>query len=120
DVDVATQILTVTWDDVGSFFSGNTPNAFQLQLINTGNGDFDVVFRYENIDWADSPNASAGIAGGDGSHFFALPGSGTNSVGAYDTSIGNTGAPGVWEFQVHNGEITTVSHTGSDPITVNS
>src|SRR4029077_12052277 len=54
DVDVATQTLTVTWDDVGSFFSGNTPNAFQLQLIDTGNGDFDVVFRYENIDWADS------------------------------------------------------------------
>jgi len=29
----------------------DNPDAFQLQLINQGNGDFDVVMRYEAINW---------------------------------------------------------------------
>ena len=47
DIDTTTNTFTVTWDDVG-YYSSNTDklNAFQLQLISTGNGNFDIVYRY--------------------------------------------------------------------------
>ena len=53
------------------------PNAFQLQLIDEGNGDFDIVFRYEDITWTKGSgytlDASAGFSSGNGT-FFQLPG----------------------------------------------
>jgi hypothetical protein len=88
DLDSVNGVLTITWDDVG-YFNAHTDklNAFQLQLISLGNGDFDVVFRYEDINWT-TGDASGGVNGlgglparagysaGDGVHFFELPGSG--------------------------------------------
>src|SRR5262249_10553947 len=52
NLDSANHVLTVTWDDVG-YYNGHTnlTDAFQLQLIGLGNGDFDIVFRYESINW---------------------------------------------------------------------
>lgn len=50
DIDTATNTFTVTWDDVGYYYYGTDKlNAFQLQLISTGGGNFDIVYRYEDI-----------------------------------------------------------------------
>ena len=55
--------FTATWDDVG-YYSSNTSllNAFQLQLIGQGNGDFDISITYEDINWT-TGNASGGTNG---------------------------------------------------------
>lgn len=86
DIDAENGVFTVTWDDVGAFSSGTVPNAFQLQLINqSGNedradGDFDIRFIYEDIQWtmgsASSVHASMGWTSGDGSNWFEAPQSG--------------------------------------------
>ncbi len=55
--------LTVTWDDVGYYNSKvDKLNAFQLQLVGKGNGNFDVIFRYETINWT-TGSASGGTDG---------------------------------------------------------
>ncbi|MCC7050118.1 MAG: VCBS domain-containing protein [Alphaproteobacteria bacterium] len=127
DLDAANHVFTVTWDDVG-YFSGATDkvNAFQLQLIDRGDGNFDIVFRYESINWT-TGNASGGSGGlggsparggytaGDGTHYFELPGSGNQgSVLAWDESTGNTGQVGVYVFQVRGGQV--VGGSGSATI----
>jgi VCBS repeat-containing protein len=124
-LDSVNHVVTITWDDVGYFNQhDNLANAFQLQLIGLGNGDFDIVFRYEAINWTtgDSSGGSGGLAGpagtparagysaGDGnlSHYFEIPGSGIQSqVLALDTTTGNTGIAGVDVFQVQSGNVTS-------------
>ena len=67
DLDSVNHIFTVTWDDVG-YFDGNTDqlNAFQMQLVQVGdNGDFDIHFIYEDINWTtgDVCGCSGGLGG---------------------------------------------------------
>jgi hypothetical protein len=112
DLDQVNGVLTVTWDDVGYF--GNHVdklNAFQLQLINQGNGDFDIIFRYEAVNWT-TGDASGGVGGlggtparagynaGNGLHSFELPQSGNQAQ-----MLGID--PGVYMFQVRNGIVIT-------------
>ncbi len=108
--------LTVTWDDVG-YYSRHVDklNAFQLQIIGKGGGNFDIVFRYENIDWVtgDASGGSGGLGGriarggystGDGTAWYELPQSG-DQVGmlGLDTTVGNTGVTGLYQFSVRSG-----------------
>ncbi|GAB6139310.1 hypothetical protein JCM14076_00390 [Methylosoma difficile] len=123
DLDTVKGVLTITWDDVG-YFSAQTDklNAFQLQLINRGNGDFDIVFRYEDINWTTGSFsggfnglggiiARAGFNKGDGINYFELPGSGIQddvlaleqTVG--QQTVGTQETPGVWVFGVRGGVI---------------
>jgi hypothetical protein len=115
DLDITTHTFTVTWDDVGWYsFRSNPINAFQLQLIDQGGGDFDIIFNYETIGAAgpadaDGPGdyARAGYSPGGGRPGgFELPGSGNDSaVLQFDTNPGNTGVPGSWMFQVRGGQV---------------
>lgn len=92
-------IFTVTWDDVGRFNQINTaPNAFQVQIIGQDGGNFDIVFRYEDIQYAVS-GISMGFAADDGESFVALSASGNPST-AIDTDLGNTGVAGLWSFSI--------------------
>ena len=119
-------MLTITWDDVGYYNAlapehENLLNAFQLQLISLGNGDFDIVFRYENINWTTGDfsgghdglggtPARAGYSAGDdnSSHYFELSGSGDqSSMLALPSTTGNTGIQGVYVFQVESGNVTS-------------
>lgn len=64
DLDTSGQgVFTATWDDVG-FYNSNTSllNAFQLQLIGVGSGNFDISITYESINWT-TGNASGGTNG---------------------------------------------------------
>src|SRR5207253_2820025 len=77
-LDTVNHTLTITWDDVGYFDHQESPsNAFQIQLIGLGNGDFDILFRYEAVNWTagqSSGVARAGYTAGDGNstHYFEL------------------------------------------------
>ena len=122
DLDTTNHILTVTWDDVG-YFSGHDDlvDAFQLQLIDEGGGNFDIVFRYKSIDWTtgDASGGSGGLGGtparagysaGNGTDYFELSQSGDQAAMlALESTPGNGGIPGVDGFQVRNGQVVNAN-----------
>ena len=126
DLDPLTHTFTATWDDVG-YYSGQTNklNAFQLsiQKINA-EGDFDITFRYESIDWT-TGNASggsnglggtparAGYSAGNGAEYYELPQSGDQAALLALESASNVGTPGTFVFSVRNG-VPTVGITVGD------
>ena len=126
DLDPVTHTFTATWDDVG-YYSGQTNklNAFQLSIrqINA-QGDFDITFRYENVDWT-TGNASggsnglggtparAGYSAGNGVDYYELPQSGNQAGLLALESDSNIGAPGTFVFSVRNG-VPTVGITAGD------
>ena len=110
--------LTVTWDDVGYYSQGtNRLNAFQMRLIGTGGGNFDIEFRYENIDWTTGSASSsggtnglggtvarAGFTAGDGINYYELGQSGIqDSMLALEVTPGNTGLDGHYYFSMRSG-----------------
>lgn len=121
--------IVVTWDKVGFYSSDSSlTNSFQLVLIDredTGAGNFDVEFRYEDINWttgdaSDGTNglggtpAQAGYDSGDGVNFFVVPGSQTASVVDLDTAPSNTDTAGIWAFSVRDGQLP--GDTAENPI----
>ena len=119
DLDPITHTFTATWDDVG-YFGSHTDhlNAFQLSITQVGvNGDFDIVFRYENVDWTtgDASGGSDGLGGtparagysaGDGVDFFELPQSGDQAALLDLENASNVRTPGTFVFAVRNGSPT--------------
>jgi Ca2+-binding RTX toxin-like protein len=117
DIDPTKDVVTITWDNVGFYDrNGNALNSFQLQLYDRGNGDFDIAFRYEDINWTtgeasggDSNGlggtiARAGFSAGDGSNFYELAASGNQATMlGLEGAEGNSGVDGLWAFQVRNG-----------------
>jgi VCBS repeat-containing protein len=134
DEDAADGVMTITWDHVG-YYGAHTDklDSFQIALINEGNGNFDILYRYGQMQWTtgDASGGSGGLGGtaaragysaGDGVHYFELPQSGNQSaLLALPATPGNTRIAGVDEFQVRNGVVgpTTVTTSGtinfSDP-----
>ena len=120
-MDTANGVFTATWDDVAAYYTGSTGNAFQMQMISEGNGDFDIVFRYENITWhtgsASSGAARAGYNAQNGVNYFELPGSGVAaSMLALPTTVGNTGILGVDVFAVRSGQVVSGNLSDSGTI----
>ncbi|MDQ8204289.1 nidogen-like domain-containing protein [Pelagicoccus sp. SDUM812003] len=115
---VDSDAVVVTWDTVG-FYSINLSktNRFQLVLRNRSDlnsGDFDVEFRYNQLEWT-TGDASGGIDGlggtiaqsgydsGDGGVFYSLPGAMTETATNLLT-MSNVGTPGLWVFHARDGE----------------
>jgi VCBS repeat-containing protein len=126
DLDAADGVMTITWDDVGYYNQRtNKLNSFQLVLISQGNGNFDIQYRYGDIDWTtgDASDGSDGLGGtparagysaGDGTHYYELPQSGNQeALLTLPTTDGNTGVDGVDQFEVHNGEVVDLTATGT-------
>lgn len=119
--------LTVTWDDVGYYYTNTDKlNAFQLQLIGKGAGNFDIVYRYEAVNWT-TGDASSGVEGlggtvaragystGDGSAWYELGHSGSqNDMLALASTAGNTGVAGYYQFSVNNGTALADNLVGTD------
>ena len=112
----------VTWNYVG-YYSGKTNKLNSFQMIITdrkdvGEGDFDLEYRYEQLEWTtgDASGGSNGLGGtpaqmgydaGDGKNFYRHPDSGTaNILNLVQGS--NAGEPGVWRFEVRGGKPTPV------------
>lgn len=123
DVDAEADVVTITWENVGFYNHNAEPsNSFQMQLFDRGGGDFDIVFRYEDINWSngDASNsgdtldgtglggvpARAGFSAGNGADFFELPQSGIESeITNLENITGNTGVEGLWVFEVREGAV---------------
>ena len=130
DLDPVNGVMTITWDDVGYYNSHlDKLNAFQIQLIDRGGGNFDIVYRYEDVNWTtgdasggvnglNGPNGQAARAGynaADGVDYFELPQSGLQAdMLALPETPGNTGIPGVYVLPVRDGVVVpnTVTDTG--------
>jgi len=126
DFDAVNDRFIVTWDDVG-YFGAHTDklNAFQLILTDQSGGDFDIEFRYEDVNWTtgDASGSTGGLgffgtaaragftAGtGDPAAFFELPASGNqDAMLALDETIGNTGDVGRWLFNIRSSDIAPLS-----------
>lgn len=134
----------VNWVDVGYYSSkADKLNSFQLVLVDrndTGSGNFDIEFNYDQIQW-ETGEASGGSGGLGGSSarvgysnstglpgtFFELPGSAVNgafldsnpSSGLINNSI-NSDVDGRYVFTARNGVIITPppSNEVPEPLTI--
>lgn len=119
--------VLVTWNNVG-YFSENADktNNFQLALRNQNNGNFDIEFRYDNLQWT-TGDASEGVNGvggipaqagfdaGDNLNYFTLPGSFSNNIlGIQNATNVVGGDPGFWAFSILNG--LTPGSTPNNPL----
>lgn len=118
----------VTWFYVGYYSYGTSKlNAFQLILTDRSEiapGDFDVEFRYEQLEWTtgSASGGSGGLGGvpaqvgfdaGDRTNFFKHPDSMTAMVlNLINTS--NVGEDGVWRFEIRSGIIIQPNNILSD------
>ncbi|MEJ0017978.1 MAG: Calx-beta domain-containing protein [Acetobacteraceae bacterium] len=121
DLDTANHAFTATWDDVGYYsFHVDKLDAFQLRLTaiqapdGTFNGDFDIEFRYEDMNWTtgDASGGSGGLGGvlahagyssGNGVNYLELPQSGNQAALLALDQASNVGQPGLYQFSVRNG-----------------
>lgn len=121
--------FVVDWPNVGYFFEHTDKlNSFQLILTDrsdTGAGNFDIEFNYDQIQWetGDASNGSGGLGGtsavagysnglsGGSNVFFQLAGSLVNGAlidGGPDSLVThdlNSSTLGRYDFQVRNGEV---------------
>jgi trimeric autotransporter adhesin len=109
--------VVVTWDDVGAYANGTTPNAFQLILkqVGTGPRNFSIEFRYEDIQWlvgqaSGTTLVRAGYSAGDGTNFYEIPESGFSTMGDLE-SASNHSEPGDYLFTFINGDPIYYSST---------
>jgi Nidogen-like/PEP-CTERM motif len=89
-----------------------------LNRPDTGAGNFDIEFRYRQLQWTTGDfsggfcglggiPAQAGYDAGDNTHFFALPGSFSSSVlQLANTSNVRQDTPGLWTMAIRNGKIS--------------
>jgi len=130
DLDPDTQTITVTWDDVG-YYSGHQDktNAFQLQLVNTGDGAFDIIYRYEDVNWTTGDAsrghgglggviARAGYSAGDGEHYYEVPFSGDQAgmLNLEDYRVAGQSDAGVWSFSILDGAVEGIGLENSDDV----
>ncbi|MFM1842844.1 MAG: hypothetical protein RLZZ490_1581 [Cyanobacteriota bacterium] len=122
--------IVFTWDRVGYYFeNADLLNSFQAILRNradTGVGNFDIEYRYNQLEWTtgDASGGSGGFGGtpavagfdsGNGVDFFNLPGSATeNILNILNTSNVSPSTPGLWSIAVRNGE--TPGGTPDNPL----
>lgn len=122
--------IVFTWDRVGYFASNaDLLNSFQAILRNradTGPGNFDIEYRYNQLEWTtgDASGGSNGFGGtpavagfdsGNGEDFFNLPGSATADIlDILNTSNVSPDTPGLWSIAVRNGE--TPGGTPENPL----
>lgn len=108
DLDPTTGRVTITWLGVKAYQNPNSQgtNTFQVVLEHTHDGNFEIDFIYQQIQWTNgySGVAQAGMTDG-GSSDYILPGSGSSSALLnYPSSTldpGETG--GVWSTRFLNG-----------------
>ena len=113
--------VVVTWNNVG-YYSGGTDKLNNFQLVlkdrpDTGDGNFDIEFRYNRLEWTTGSAsggsgglggtpAQAGFDAGNLTDFYTLPGSRTDAVlNLVNTSNVSEATPGLWSFAVRNGQL---------------
>lgn len=120
DIAPGRDAVTITWDGVGAYRrNADVANTVQMELVDRGGGDLDVIFRYQSIEWVrgsapDDAGARAGIAGpgtGDADSWI-LPGEDPALMGSLPDLTGNTGASGLWLYRFRGGGLDDLGGGG--------
>lgn len=119
DIDPIADVVSLTWHRVGAYRrNADDTNTFQLQLFDRGNGNFDIVFRYTQIDWTiGTSNHDTGSRIGIFSANLADPirieiGIGHSGLQALPDIFGNTGVPGLWLYEMRGGVLEQSGSNG--------
>lgn len=124
------ETMIITWHMVG-YYSGRTNKLNDFQLVlkrrsETGLGNVDVEFRYNQLQWT-TGNASGGSNGlggtpaqigfdaGDRVNYYAHPDSRTAEILNLVNSS-NVGELGVWRFLLREGDVTEPEDTLRDVV----
>jgi VCBS repeat-containing protein len=114
DMDPVNGVVTITWYQVGyhNQTSGGS-NSFQLQLVDEGNGNFDMVFRYQDINWTNNSGSGNDDTNGTGAFagytyqtnsgyttYVIADRTDQNALLHLDTTAGNTSITGLDVFKV--------------------
>lgn len=107
DLDTVNGIFSATWDAVGEYSQGTSPNSFQLRLTDQGSGNFDIEFRYESLTWTHGNNARAGYNSGNGTDFYELAESGVaaDMLDLVNRSNVDPSVAGLFQWQVRDGNV---------------
>lgn len=128
DINPETGTFTVTWDDVGYYsYNNDKANAFQLQLVSTGSGNFDIIYRYEDVNWTTGDASSgvdglggqvarAGFSAGDGANYleFTFSGDQNYMLSLENTVLAGSDEAGKWTYHVNGGSVQGVGQENSD------
>ncbi|MEY8839606.1 calcium-binding protein [Cribrihabitans sp. XS_ASV171] len=112
DTNAERDSVVVTWHKVGRFYAQHEfSHTFQLEMIDTGHGDAEVIFRFSKIPTSGNFNLGLWPLDGERIHVTAAHlGYRPNEI---DREEGNTGVPGVWQFKVIDGAVVA-----TDPLEV--
>jgi len=107
DIDPDAGVFSVTWQEVGVYRrNAGVSNTFQLQLMDRGGGDLDIVFRYEQIGWTlGSGLTDAGARAGLASSRLTTPLWLEGPLEDLPVTSGNTGVDGLWLFEMRQGQV---------------
>lgn len=114
DFDAVHHRVTITWDDVlPGDPSVKAGNAFQLTLADKSDltgikGDFDIILRYESINWLSHDRSHAGIETGYSDHAVSFSRPDIPAALLDLPNQSNVGRPGVFNYEVRNAEATTL------------
>lgn len=123
DLDAGNDVLSVTWHNVGAYRrNAEVANLFQVQLYDRGDGDFDVVYRFQTIEWSvgtgeGDVGGKVGLAAEDAADSY-WPTTPADPLSLPQTA-GNTGVAGLWVFEFRDGQIASGGGGGDTPTGVN-
>ena len=123
DIDPVSDVVSITWNGVGVYRrNGVDVNTFQLQLFDQGNGDYDIVFRYSQINWTigtgdNDAGARAGLFNAHGIRTTLIEiGTDYNGLQNLPDTLGNTGVSGLWLYEMRGG---ILGNSGNNGLVVN-
>ncbi len=107
DLDPNSGRVTITWLNVRAYSgSSSNTNTFQLVLEHTHDGNFEVDFIYQKVQWANGYTGVAQVGMTDGgTNDYIIPGSGNSSsiLALPNASLDADEANGVWSTRFLNG-----------------
>jgi Ca2+-binding RTX toxin-like protein len=120
--------VVITWNNVGYYREHvDLLNSFQMELVDRGCGDIEIIYRYGDINWTagDASQGEGGLGGVTaragfslGDTYFEFPNSGNEgSMLNLENAAGNQGVGGVWQFLLSGGELENIGNDSNDVFT---
>ncbi|WP_371157125.1 nidogen-like domain-containing protein [Jannaschia sp. 2305UL9-9] len=110
NADTARDSLIVTWNGVSNGRWRGGLNSFQVEIIDRGDADAEVIFRYDDMQspyYENRPErTNASFFRFDGETVRPPLGYINSTPSTWDNITGNTGVYGVWQFRIEDGELT--------------
>lgn len=104
DLNTERDSVVVTWNMIGRSYQNYEPSyTFQMELLDLGEGDAEVIFRYADMGVSELSWYRAGLTAERGSTLLSSESYTGIPSYALDDTPGNTGVAGVWQFRIVDG-----------------